>query len=193
MRHFSRKFLFITAIAVLSLSRVCLAGEVYFNAAGAESVATTSCTTTNNTSSDTAGIGDHQYVTRDCSGTADQGFGWHFIYPTDAPTSGTPFTGYIYWMPSDTGTNNVVWKLELCCAGNATNYHDLTCGTSVSSAGIAAPGTATTMKISNIGALAPSSMTANSACFFRVTRPAVGDANDTYTSVSKVVAGRLNY
>jgi hypothetical protein len=198
MKHVARCTIFV--LALLALASTVRAGDVAMNAAGMENLTVASCVATPNNSSDSSGVGGETYITRVCSGTVDQGYGFHFDYPADAPLSGTPFGVNIAYAGSDTNTGNIVHTAQICCAvGIGALLTPLTCGTAVTSAANANPGNTLSNALGlsqniSIGQPGlPAGITPNVSCFLKIVRPASTNVSDTYLTPTREISVRMHY
>jgi len=176
--------------ALLLLPALARAGEVYLLSGGAEPLATNaSCTVTVNTSGT---AGSHTYLTRDCDPDADEGVVWHFQYPADAPTTGTPFTVYVGWQMGGTDTGYALFNVDLACSPIGTDWDSPSFGTATTVTSFGT-GVADIFKAtSGAAAIAPTTMGVNMPCVARVVRDA-DNASDTLTDDAKLMYLRINY
>lgn len=170
------------------LAGQALAGAVYFNAAGAESVETAvsgvNCAAVVNSS---ATGWDHTYVSRDCDQTTDEAFIWHLHWQPDMPTTGTVIVSLTQISASGSGDSR--YDVDIGCE-TSLGTTGLTYG-AVSSATNSLVATAYT-GVHYLTVALPADISANRYCAVRVRRDA-NHAGDTLAADVKTRGAYITY
>jgi len=170
------------------LTTTAHAGALTFNAAAAESLEAGSASCQVNVNQGNSG--NHTWTSRDCDTATQEGFVWHFAYPSDNPATVTPAMSWTSTATPAGGNDSVCWDVDCGCSEpTVTNYSNISYGSTIN-----VDGTLTTANVEetdNGSAMTCASSAAGRSCSWRIKRDI--SCPDDLSADAKTIKGRLTW